>query len=221
MLVPEIIAKFTDKERVANHETQVKAMYSQIGVMGYVTNYTKIPAPQLHGWDTSTDNCAGAPYMFMDMVEGMSVTQWLEEYTLTEPRATHIYNNLAAVMWEFYQIRFHKIGEVQFENGVPVIGGFFDSRTRSTYGPFNSVYEFLRHRCQRLWEFRVLAERRSTPVMGSKAHWDDLSQPEREIFSIAWLYREVAQFAQAEYEASYTAQPQEMEMLIVFSSMPI
>jgi Phosphotransferase enzyme family len=212
ILVPEIIAKFTDKERVANHETQVKAMDSQIGVMEYVTNYTKIPAPRLHGWDTSTDNCAGAPYMFMDMVEGMSITQWLEEYTLTESRATHFYNNLAAVMWEFYQIRFDKIGEVQFENGVPVIGGFFDSRTRSTYGPFNSAYEFLRHRCQRLWEFRVLAERRSTPVMGLKAHWDDLSQPEREIF-IAWLYREVAQFAQAEYEAAYTNQPRETEVL--------
>lgn len=209
ILVPDIITKFTEKERAANWDTQVKSIDSQIGVMNYVTNRTKIPAPRLHGWDTSNDNCVGAPYMFMDMAEGMSLSKWRDEYTLTKERATQFYQNLAAVMWEFYQIRFDKIGEVQFENESPVVSGFFDSRTRSTYGPFNSAFDFLRHRCQKLWEFRVLAERRSTPVMGPKVHrWDDLSQPEKEIF-IAWLYREVSQFAQAEYEACYMNYPEE------------
>jgi hypothetical protein len=59
------------------------------------------------------------------------------------------------------------------------------------------------HRQQKLWEFRVLAERRNTEIVGiGYKHWNDLSREVKDIFT-AWLYRKAAPYAQAEFEAAY------------------
>jgi hypothetical protein len=201
--VPEVIL-FTEKQRAAHEDTQLKALKSQLGSMRYVRENTKIPVPEIFGYDFSNRNAAGAPYMFMELIQGMSVKKWLEENSLTKEKATEFYGNLAEIMWEFYQTRFDKIGELQFDsNGKVTVGGFFDSRTRSTYGPFTSAHQFLTARQQKLWEFRVLAERRKTEIVGlGYKHWNELNREVKDIFT-AWLYRKAAAYAQMEYETVY------------------
>lgn len=205
---PDVLL-FTNKQRASHEETQLKALYSQLGSMRYVKRHTKIPVPEIYGYDFSSNNVAGAPYMFMELVQGMSVRKWLEENTLSQERATEFYTQLAEIMWEFYQIRFDKIGELEFDcQGNVHVGGFYDSRTRSAYGPFTSAQEFLSQRQQKLWEFRVLGECRGVQVIDSGfTHWDDLPQESKKLF-IAWIYRRVSQHAEKEYkEAIKVATP--------------
>jgi aminoglycoside phosphotransferase (APT) family kinase protein len=201
--VPEVLL-FNAKQRAAHEETQRKALFSQLGSMQYVKRTTKIPVPEIHGYDFSNDNIAGAPYMFMTLVEGMSIKKWLEENTLTKEKATEFYTELAEIMWEFYCTRFDKIGELEIdEDGNATVGGFYDSRTHSAYGPFTSAHEFLTQRQQKLWEYRVLAERQQTAVVPEGfRHWNQLSREVKEVFT-AWLYRKAAPYAQEEYEAAY------------------
>lgn len=202
ILVPEI--SLNPKERAEHHDTQLKALHSQLGSMRYVKRHTTIPCPEIYGHDFSETNVAGAPYVFMELVEGMSVKKWLEENVLTKEIATGFYKNLADLMWEFYRTRFEQIGSLQYDElGNVTVGPFFDARTRSTFGPFNSAHEFLTHRQQKLWEYRVLAQHRNTQVIpqGIK-RWDDLSREVKQIF-IAWIYREAAKYAQAEYASVY------------------
>ena len=201
--VPEVLL-FNAKQRAAHEETQRKALFSQLGSMQYVKRTTKIPVPEIHGYDFSNDNIAGAPYMFMTLVEGMSIKKWLEENTLTKEKAAEFYTELAEIMWEFYSTRFDKIGELEFdEEGHATVGGFYDSRTHSAYGPFTSAHEFLTQRQQKLWEYRVLAERQQTAVVPEGfRHWNQLSREVKDIFT-AWLYRKAAPYAQEEYEAAY------------------
>lgn len=197
---------YTEKQRLAHEETQLKALYSQLGSMRYVKRLTKIPVPEIYGYDFSNNNVAGAPYMFMELASGMSVRKWLEENTLGKEKAQEFYQQLAEIMWEFYRIRFDKIGELEFDvEGNATVGGFYDSRTRSAYGPFTAAHDFLTQRQQKLWEFRVLGECRSTQVMpaGYKS-WDELPMEARKLF-IAWMYRRVSQFAQIEYETAVTS----------------
>ena len=202
ILVPEISLK--PKERAEHQDTQLKALYSQLGSMKYVKQNTTIPCPEIYGHDFSETNVAAAPYMFMELVEGMSIKKWLDENVLTKEIATEFYKNLADLMWEFYRTRFDQIGSLQFDElGNVSVSPFFDARTRSTFGPFTSAHDFLTHRQQKLWEYRVLAEHRNTQVIppGIK-RWDDLQRDVKQIF-IAWLYREAAKYAQAEYTAGY------------------
>jgi Phosphotransferase enzyme family len=201
--IPEVLL-FNATQRAAHEETQRKALYSQLGSMQYVRRMTSIPVPEIHGHDFSNHNVAGAPYMFMTLVEGMSIKKWLEENTFTKEKALEFYTDLAEIMWEFYRTRFNKIGELEFDHdGTVTVGGFYDSRTHSAYGPFTSAHEFLTQRQQKLWEYRVLAEQQKTAVIpaGSR-HWNQLSRDVKDVF-IAWLYRRVAPYAQTEYDAAY------------------
>lgn len=132
ILVPEVLV-FTDKERAAQQDIQIKALPLQLGPMRYVSEHTKISIPEIYGYEFSNSSVAGAPYMFMELVQGMSIKKWLEENRLTKDKATEFYRNLADLMWEFYTTRFDKIGELHLDDeGNVTVGGFFDSRTRST-----------------------------------------------------------------------------------------
>lgn len=201
--IPEVLL-FNATQRAAHEETQRKALVSQLGSMQYVRRMTNIPVPEIYGYDFSNQNVAGAPYMFMTLVEGMSIKKWLEENTFTKDKAVEFYTDLAEIMWEFYRTRFDKIGELEFdEDGTVTVEGFYDSRTHSTYGPFTSAHEFLTQRQQKLWEYRVLAEQQKTAVIpGGFKHWNQLSRDVKDVF-IAWLYRRVAPYGQAEYDAAY------------------
>src|SRR5579859_3146524 len=161
--------------------------------MRYVKEHTTIPVPEIYDYNFSSSNIAGAPYMFMNLVEGMSMRKWLEENTLTKEKCAEFYTQLAGIMWQFYQTRFDKIGELRFDkNGNVTVGGFFDSRTRSTYGPFTDAQEFLLHRQMKNFEYRVLAELRKTePVQVGRRHWGQLEKDEKDVF-ISWLYRRAA-----------------------------
>jgi aminoglycoside phosphotransferase (APT) family kinase protein len=213
-----VILRFNSKQRAAHEDGQMKAMTSQLGSLRYVKTHTKIPVPTIYGFDIGSDNAAGAPYMFMELAQGMSLRKWLEENILTKEKATHFYKQLADIMWEFYRTRFNKIGELRFDKDDNLeIGGFFDSRTQSTYGPFTSAHEFLTQRQQKLWEYRVLAERRLIPVVDhGRRHWDELNRDEKDVFT-AWLYRKAAQYAETEYNAAYPdASPDQISGYILF-----
>jgi aminoglycoside phosphotransferase (APT) family kinase protein len=200
-----------DKDRASQEESQLKALYSQLGSMRYVKRHTKIPVPEIYGYDFLNDNVAGAPYMFMELVQGMSVKKWVEENTLTKEKATEFYTQLAEIMWEFYQIRFDKIGELEFDDeGHASVGGFYDSRTSSAYGPFSSAHEFFIQRQQKLWEFRVLGECRNVPVIEpGYTQWDEIPQEARKLF-IAWIYRRISAYAETEHQTALsTAFPAE------------
>ena len=211
--IPEVLL-FNATQRAAHEETQRKALLSQLGSMQYVRRTTNIPVPEIHGYDFSNQNVAGAPYMFMTLVEGMSIKKWLEENTFTKDKAVEFYTDLAEIMWEFYRTRFDKIGELEFdEDGTVTVGGFYDSRTHSTYGPFTSALEFLTQRQQKLWEYRVLAEQQKTAVIpGGFKHWNQLSRDVKDVFT-AWLYRRAAPYGQAEYDAAYKDISEDLDSL--------
>jgi hypothetical protein len=131
ILVPEVLV-FTDKERAAQQDIQIKALASQLGPMRYVSEHTKISVPEIYGYDFSNSSVAGAPYMFMELVQRMSIKKSLEGNRLTKDKVTEFYRSLADLMWEFYRTRFDKIGKLHLDDqGNVTVGGSFDSRTRS------------------------------------------------------------------------------------------
>jgi len=54
-------------------DEQAEAMKSEVYTMIYIRDHSDIPVPEIFGFDANTDNPIGAPYIFMECVQGNSI----------------------------------------------------------------------------------------------------------------------------------------------------
>ena len=87
--------------------------------MKFLRHNTSIPIPEIYGFDETTDNEIGVPYVLMEFVDGFSVDElWFDDTgpTPLDVRRIRILETLAQAMSELSKFQFDKIGSLQFES---------------------------------------------------------------------------------------------------------
>lgn len=138
------------------------ALRSQVDTLRFIAENTTIPVPMIYGFDTSTDNEIGAPYICMSFIPGRTVAScWfddrLEKQQLEDFRL-HILTGLAEISAQFSPFSFDKIGSLfrakdALSNNGLVIGPCYDwlenddgSLNVVASGPFDTLEDYLENK---------------------------------------------------------------------------
>src|SRR5579859_2450454 len=98
--------------------TSSRSIRSEAYTMAYLRRNTSIPIPEIHGFDETTSNEVGAPYIMMEFVNGFSVDElWFDETgpTPLPLRRIRILKTLAEAMSQLSKFQFDEIGALQFD----------------------------------------------------------------------------------------------------------
>jgi phosphotransferase family enzyme len=90
---------------------------SEVATMTYVRRHTDIPIPQVHAYDTSSQNALGHEWLLMDMVDGASTYSQVEE-TLNVNQKLKIARQLADCVHKLDQLRFSSAGSLYFQDDL-------------------------------------------------------------------------------------------------------
>jgi hypothetical protein len=127
-------------------------MSSLVVTTRLVRERTSIPVPKIHGWSSRDDNEARCPYMFMDLIDGISLGDCLQ--TLPPEKTSNIIFQWAIYTWELTRLTFPAIGCLGVHSESPLIsvqkyvsaGSVDQGRDAiSPYyrGPYSSVADYL------------------------------------------------------------------------------
>ncbi|KAF2246629.1 hypothetical protein BU26DRAFT_50382 [Trematosphaeria pertusa] len=127
---------------------------NEVYSMKYIRRHTKVPVPEIYGWDNTLDNVIGAPYVIMAVVDGMPAYElWIptnpdgtKNYrNMDEPSPEHaatrrkFLKNLASTMAELRHLQFEQAGMLHFEEDPnaegaksPTVGHFFEYKGDGT-----------------------------------------------------------------------------------------
>ncbi|TDL17772.1 hypothetical protein BD410DRAFT_536124 [Rickenella mellea] len=130
-----------------------EAKLSEIATMAFVRDsglYPNIPVPRVHAWDVTFTNPAGAPYIFMDFVEGKVLDEVKNSDGLTgldalsNEEQLSIVQSLASIQASLSKpVPFDQIGSLnRSEDGKFSVGPLCTSKTVG--GPFKSLHEYWR-----------------------------------------------------------------------------
>ncbi|KAI0895735.1 kinase-like domain-containing protein [Annulohypoxylon nitens] len=93
----------------ANYWPRIKTLNEQ-GVMSFISNRTKIPIPQLIGWDASVDNPLGYEWTLLARVPGETLSDiW---HKLDAKQMGGILSQLANIIVELHSLKFKWIGGI-------------------------------------------------------------------------------------------------------------
>ena len=74
-------------------------MQSEIDTMSFLREYTDIPVPSVFAYDTTASNTVGAPYMFMECVQGTCAMDMPDSMgDIPEQYKTHFIASEASVL---------------------------------------------------------------------------------------------------------------------------
>ncbi|OAG24958.1 hypothetical protein CC77DRAFT_295144 [Alternaria alternata] len=163
------------KTAIMDHTTrtanQVLLFESEVATMQFVKENTKIPVPEVYGYDPSTTNVLGTPYIFMECIAGQPYPfPFSKERHIKDEDLTKIHSQLTDFAWQLWNKPFDTIGQLRFaadKRGGVVIGPIVDRKER-LYGPFASSRAFYKERAKRVYE----TEKRRR-VLGEGFHVDD------------------------------------------------
>lgn len=138
--------------------TAAHAMESQVDTLRLIASMTAIPVPQVYGFDTTTSNVIGAPYICMSLVPGQTLaTAWFDTTLPTplEDRRLRTLTALAQCLAQLAQFSFPKIGSIhKGENGDLTVGPCYDWKEKEdgtvhiiASGPYDTVAEYLHDHC--------------------------------------------------------------------------
>lgn len=138
--------------------TAAHALESQVDTLRLIASRTAIPVPQVYGFDTTTSNVIGAPYICMSFVPGQTLaTAWFDttHSTPLEDRRLRTLTALSQCLAQLAQFSFPKIGSVhKGENGDLTVGPCYDWKEKEdgtfhivASGPYDTVDEYLLDHC--------------------------------------------------------------------------
>ncbi|AEO67161.1 uncharacterized protein THITE_14102, partial [Thermothielavioides terrestris NRRL 8126] len=146
--------------------TAAQALKSQVATLRLIRRSTSIPVPEVYGWDPTSDNEIGAPYVCMSFLPGKRVSDiWFDDsgpLPRDELRRA-ILANLARTMAQFSELRFDKLGSVNGDGSLRV----------EASGPYTSASEYLRSRLM-LREGNVWARAETKVMHALMRSWPDL-----------------------------------------------
>ncbi|KIJ44128.1 hypothetical protein M422DRAFT_208407 [Sphaerobolus stellatus SS14] len=143
------VAVSISKEREENFN--VTAKLSEISTILYIQenqqHYHQIPVPKVYTWDLSFSNPIGAPYVFMDVVKGVSLNERRAPDgrkgldSLYPSDQLKVVNTLAAIQASLSgPISFNQIGSIcRTPEGRYFIGELVNLQARSFGGPFSAI----------------------------------------------------------------------------------
>lgn len=128
---------------------------SEIEAMRFVREsglYPDVPVPKVYAWDTTFKNPAGAPYVLMDIVEGVTLQDLRDDKglrgldTLPYSQQLSIVKALARLQALLSKpTTFDEIGSITSnEKGEHVVGPLMSLTERSLGGPYKSMVELWR-----------------------------------------------------------------------------
>lgn len=148
-------------------ETVQRSFTSQALTMRFIKKETATPIPEVHYFDTTSENEIGAPYMVMSFVPGFPASElWFDQTgpTSLEERRLRTMDSLAKAMTQLQKLQFDKMGSLQFNNespkGTPTIGPCYrwdqgaqeneDGKQKvltgiAEFGPFKTSKCYLQH----------------------------------------------------------------------------
>jgi hypothetical protein len=138
-----------------------QAKLSEIATMQFVRAsglYPDIPVPQVHAWDITFSNPAGAPYVLMDVVHGRKLHKLTKDDNelrgldcMSEVQQLAVTKALAKLQSTLSApVPFDKIGSIIFnDEGGFVIGPIFTITQNNLGGPYQSLIDLWRAQLER------------------------------------------------------------------------
>lgn len=133
-----------------------QAKMSEIATMQFVRAsnlYSGIPVPQVHAWDITFSNPAGAPYVLMDVVHGRKFNDITNDGNglrgldgMSEVRQLAVTKALAMLQSTLSApVPFDKIGSITLDDeGGFIIGPLFTISQKNLGGPYKSLVDLWR-----------------------------------------------------------------------------
>ncbi|KAI0369067.1 hypothetical protein BV20DRAFT_1021606 [Pilatotrama ljubarskyi] len=140
---------------------EARSMQLDIIAVEFIASRTSLPIPSLHAYSCTSDNPLGHPYMIMDKVHGICLSDvWNDpSWWNAERRKEDVFQSLAGYMTQLAGLEFDKIGRLDRvgPDGPYVVVPFPSEddpdEPREAHGPFDSTQAYLS---------ALLAERRET-----------------------------------------------------------
>ncbi|KAG2159573.1 kinase-like domain-containing protein [Suillus bovinus] len=178
---------FTDGTEIAasvsvhdEEDFNPEAKLSEIATMQFVRtsgSYPGIHVPQVHAWDITFSNPAGAPYVLMDVVHGRRLDNLINDDNklrgldgMSEVQQLAVTKSLAKLQSTLSApVPFDKIGSITLNNeGSFIIGPLFTITQQNLGGPYQSLTD--------LWKARLEHEILHALREWSRLETDQLSQ---------------------------------------------
>ena len=156
---------------------------SEIATMRYVRENSRIPVPEVYGYDTSFTNPLGHPYMFLELVVG-TAAMWATMSCTLDQRHKLI-RNMAGILNELSTLTFPEIGQLRYSAARPgeVVVGPLVSHRGEIIGPFSASTEYYHSRARLIVDHLKLghSEPVATPVFDKST---DSTQDEPEQLAV-------------------------------------
>jgi len=110
--------------RIPCPDTSPQSIRSAACAMTYLRRNTSIPIPEIYGFDETTNNEIGAPYVMMEFVDGFSVDElWFKDTgpTPLPLRRIRILQTLAEAMSKLSKFQFDRIGALDFDSDDKIL----------------------------------------------------------------------------------------------------
>ena len=143
-----------------DEEFNPQAKQSEIATMQFVRasgSYPGIQVPQIHAWDVTFSNPAGAPYVLMDVVHGRKLDNFTNDDNklrgldgMSEVQQLAVTKSLAKLQSTLSApVPFDKIGSITVnDEGSFVIGPLFTITQQNLGGPYQSLVDLWRARLE-------------------------------------------------------------------------
>ncbi|KAI0200869.1 kinase-like domain-containing protein [Astrocystis sublimbata] len=117
------------------------SMLSEIATMKILQQQTNIPIPRVYGFETSTHNPFGYPYMFMEYLKGRTLPGGLAK-TVPHHYHTRVAKQLANVFAELQNLTFTRIGRLWCGENTDQPVEIMAMAWHSSPGPLETSFEY-------------------------------------------------------------------------------
>ena len=146
--------------RITRGGTFTSKVDSEVASMLFANKHTSIPVPQIHAYDSSSDNSIGSAWMLLEYLDAKTLHHVRENMTKEQTRA--VARQIADWTHQLRSLRFSSIGSIYLHNGQFDIGPLVSDYTariergssEHDRGPFFNVEQYYRgwwvaelHRC--------------------------------------------------------------------------
>jgi aminoglycoside phosphotransferase (APT) family kinase protein len=145
-------------------------MSSEIDTLGFIKLHSRLPVPEVHGYNLDEDNNVGAPYMFTSVIRGRRLHNLPRVPDDIKP---HVYRQVSQLILQLSQLpRWQKIGHILKLNGDYAISGLsFANEGSPSVNAASSAREYYDVRAQTFLDLMIASK-----------------DPDK--ITTAWLFRE-------------------------------
>jgi aminoglycoside phosphotransferase (APT) family kinase protein len=137
-------------EGITDQRSHDQAMESEVVTLNYVKrNTTKIPVPQVYGYDSSFTNEVGTAFMFMEAMNGKRLVGGGLKDFIPDEHKPKVYKQVTDFMLELSSLPFSMIGMLGINaDGKEQVGPIVHYHTNTQHGPYTTSIEFYWHRAK-------------------------------------------------------------------------